>query len=825
MDRFIQDLRFATRILWKERGFSSTVLATLALCVAANTSIFAVVNAVLLRPLPFPAPDRLAVVFNAYPGAGIGRSSNGVPDYYDRLAQVPAFEELAMYRSSGVTIGGQGSPVERLTAMPVTPSFFRVLRTTPHRGQLFSEKDAEPGQNRKVVLSFGLWQRAFGGRDDAVGRDLRIGGVPHTIVGVMPREFRFIDPEVQLWTAVAFTAQDRSDDNRHSNNWQQIGRLRPDASVEQAQSQVDAINAANRERFPQLKEVLTNAGFQTRVKPFHADLVEASARTLYLLWGGVVFVLIIGCVNVANLVSVRASTRARELATRHALGASLQQLSRQILTETLLVAVAGGLVGALLGAMALNAGTALGINQLPAGSEIRIDATSLVFVFGVIVLIGVAVGLLPILALRRADLGQIVREESRAGTASRRMRLVRRTLVTSQVAFALMLLVGAGVLLASFQRVLAIDPGFEPARVLTGSLAFPASRYNDGGAVREVTRRLLERVRAVPGVESAGVTSTMPLAGQHSDSVIFAEGYQPAPGESLISPSEVYVSPGYFEAMRTEIREGRAFEDRDVSGAARVIIVDEQLARTFWPGRSPLGRQMYFPAGIPNVLQPPPRDEWMTVVGVIENVRLDGLVDGPGFRTVGAYYLPVAQATVRNVNLAVRTGQDPLAVTSAIRAELAAIDPELPLFSVRTMEERVDLSLVDRRTPMILAAGFAIVALFLAAIGIYGVLAYQVGQRTREIGIRLALGAATSSIFGMVLRDGAAIITAGTLLGLFGAFLLRQSLQSQLYEISAMDPTVVLAVAALLAMVALAAIVLPARRAARTDPVHALAGQ
>jgi predicted permease len=825
MDRLLQDLRFAVRVLWKDRGFSSTVLATLALCVAANTAIFAVVNGVLLRPLPFPAPEQLAVVFNAYPGAGIGRSSNGVPDYYDRLAQMAALGELAMYRSNGVTIGGEGMPVERLTAMPVTPSFFRVLGAAPYRGQLFTEKDGEPGQNRKVVLSFGLWQRLFGGRDDAVGRDLRIGGVPHTVVGVMPRGFRFIDPDVQLWSAVAFTAEDRSDDNRHSNNWQQMGRLKPGASIEQAQAQVDAINAANLERFPQLKEVLINAGFNTRVKPFHADLIESSSRTLYLLWGGVVFVLIIGCVNVANLVSVRASTRARELATRHALGASLQRLSRQILTETLLVATSGGVLGAILGAAALNAGTALGIDQLPAGNEIRIDGASLAFVLGVILLIGVAVGLLPILALRRADLGQIVREEGRAGTASHRTRLVRRTLVTSQVAFALMLLVGAGVLLASFQRVLAIDPGFEPARVLTGSLSFPAARYKDAAAVRAVTRRVLERVRSVPGVTSAGVTSTMPLSGQHSDSVIFAEGYQPAPGESLISPSRVFVSPGYFDAMSTEIREGRAFEDRDIEGAPRVIIVDEQLARKFWPGQSPIGRSMYFPSNVKNLLDAPPRAEWMTVVGVVENVRLDGLVDGAGFRTVGAYYTPVDQEVVRNVNLAIRTAQEPASVANAIRAELAAIDSELPFYSVRTMEERVDLSLVDRRTPMILAASFATVALFLAAIGIYGVLAYQVSQRTREIGIRLALGAANSSIFAMVLREGAAIVTVGTLLGLLGAFLLRQSLQSQLYEIGAMEPTVVIGVAVLLAIVALAAVLLPARRAARTDPVHALAGQ
>jgi predicted permease len=338
MDRLLQDLRFALRLLWKDRGFTLTTVATLALCVAANTSIFAVVHAVLLKPLPFPEPDRLVTIFNSYPGAGAVRASNGVPDYYDRRAQMPALDEIAMYRLSGATVGGQGGEVERVTSLPVTPSFFRLLRTEPHRGQLFSEADADAGAPRKVAISYGTWQRLFGGRDDAIGRDLRLNGFPHTVVAVLPEEFRFVDPDVQVWIPVGFSAEERSDERRHSNNWQQVARLKPGATVEQAQVQVDAINAANLERFPQLKQVLINAGFNTGVKSFHADLVQDSQRTLYLLWGGVLTVLLIGCVNVANLVSVRASTRARELATRHALGASLQQLSRQIFTETLLVA-------------------------------------------------------------------------------------------------------------------------------------------------------------------------------------------------------------------------------------------------------------------------------------------------------------------------------------------------------------------------------------------------------------------------------------------------------------------------------------------------------
>jgi predicted permease len=424
--------------------------------------------------------------------------------------------------------------------------------------------------------------------------------------------------------------------------------------------------------------------------------------------------------------------------------------------------------------------------------------------------------------LRRANLAATVREEGRSGTASRRTRLVRRALVTSQVAFALVLLVGAGLLLASFQRVLAIDPGFEPAGLLTGSVSFPVTRYADETAVRTTVARILERVRSVPGVAAAGFTSTLPISGQHNDSVIIAEGYQMAPGESLISPSQVRVTPGYFEAMRTELRRGRFFDGRDATKTQRVIIVDEQLARKFWGDQDPIGRLMYFPGNARDFLSPPPREQWLTVVGVVENVRLDGLVDGAGFKTVGAYYLPLEQASSRTLTLAVRASQEPATITMAIRNELAAVDRELPFYGVRTMEERVAISLVDRRTPMVLAMSFAIVALFLAAIGIYGVLAYQVSQRTREIGIRIALGAAASSIFSMVLREGAAIVAIGAGLGLVGAFLLRRTLQSQLYEIGAMDPLVIISVAAVLIAIAIAACLLPARKAARTDPVIAL---
>lgn len=824
MDRLLQDLRFSLRLLWKDRAFSLTTLATLALCVAANAAIFAIVNSVILKPLPFEEANRLVTVHNSYPGAGAEKGYNSVPDYFDRLRDVTAFDELAVYRETGTTLGGQSDgEAERLTSMVVSPSFFRVLRVQALRGSLFREEDAEPGNERKIVLSHGLWQRKFGGGDDAIGRDVRVNGVLHTIIGVMPETFRFVEPDVQLWTPAAFTAANQADDQRHNNSWQQVARLGPGATLEQAQSQIDALNARNLERFPAVRQLLIDVGFLTRVSSLQEDLVAGTKSTLFLLWGGVLVVLLIGCVNVANLVSVRASTRVRELATRSAMGATLGRLTRQLLTETIVLAAAGGALGLLLGSWALSAAEMLGFDQLPRGYEIQMDAQVVIFTGLLVFLVGLGVGLLPVIALRRANLGQIIREEGRSGTATRGARFVRRALVTCQVAFALVLLVGAGLLLASFQRVLSIDPGFTVDRVLTGSLSLPVSRYADDGALRSAMERVLERVRALPGVEAAGVTSSVPFGDSYSDSLILAEGYQMAPGESVISPSRVVVSDGYFEAMKIQIVEGRAFDARDREGLPQPVIVDERLARKFWPNDSPIGRRMYRPSNLENPLEPPtdPSD-WFTVVGVAKDVRLSGLVDAGGDKQVGAYYFAYPNDPERTITLALRTTLEPTVVTNGVRRELASIDPEVPFYRVRTMDERLNASLIDRRTPMVLAVGFGIVALFLAAIGVYGVLAYQVSERRREIGIRMALGAAASSIFRMVLGEGAIMVSVGAALGLLGAFLLRRTLESQLYEIGAMDPRVVGGVGLVLILVAFVACLLPARRAARTDPAIAL---
>ena len=826
MDRLLQDVRFGARLLWKDRSFSLTTIATLALCLAANAAIFAVVDGVLLKPLPFPEPDRLVRIFNKYPGAGVvAEGSNGVPDYFDRKQGMPALEALALFRDAGVTLTGSGAEAERIASMVVTPSFFTVLRAQPSRGQLFTDAHGELGQEKVVVLTHGFWQRRFGGRDEALGQDLRLGGEPYRIIGVLPEGFVFLNPDTQLFRPVAFTAREKSDESRHSNNWQMFGRLKPGATIEQAQSQVDAINAANFARFPKWQEILTNAKFGSDVLDFQSHLIGSRRPTLTLLWGGAIFVLLIGCVNVANLVLVRSTSRIRELATRHAMGATFARLTRQALTESTLLAIAGGAAGVGLAWWALGAAPFFGFDRLPSGVGLTLDARVVGFTFLLVALVGIAVGLIPVVAMRRANMAQVIREEGRSGTHGRGTRVMRRLLVTSQVAFALMLLIGAGVLLASFERVLAIDPGFRAENVLTGTVSLPAARYAGNDAVRAGIVRITERIRSVPGVLAAGVTTTLPFSGSYSDSVILAEGYQMQQGESLISPGQTEVSEGYFEAMGAKLVAGRFFTADDAEHRPLVLVIDSHLARRFWPEGSAVGRRMYFPTDLNNLFATPTEDQMMTIVGVIEPIRFRGVVEAEATRRTGAYYRPIRQVPQRTLGVAIRTSQDPESITGAVRREIAQIDPELPFYGVRTMDDRLAASLLDRRTPMVLATGFATVALFLAAIGIYGVLAYQVSQRRREIGIRMALGAASGSIFNLVLREGGLIVGAGAAAGLIGAFVLRQTLQSQLYETVAMEPLVVAAVGAMLVAVALIACVLPARRAAKTDPLLALSEQ
>jgi predicted permease len=815
------NLRYALRSLMGDKGFTLTVVVTIAVCIAANTATFAVVNSVLLRPLPVPDARSILLMANRYPKAGADfgyNSSSG--DYYDRLRDVHAFSEQALFRTTGRTIEIQGTP-QRVTGMLATPSLFRLLRISPSYGRAFLDAEGEPGADQKAVLGDGLSRQLFGSPEAALGRNVRMSGQPFTVVGVMPAGFNFIDPDVRLWVPLAFSPEER--EVHHSNNWQNIGRLKPGATQQQAQSQVDALNRANLDRFPSFKEILINAGFHTTVVPLEDMLVKEVRGSLYLLWGGAAFVLLIGAVNVANLVLARATLRRKEFATRLALGAGTGRLMRQLVTESILVALAGGAAGAALGAGLLRAMAHSGIETLPRAGEVRVDGTVVLAMLATAALVGIVIGLIPSVQVIRARVNEVLREESRTGTGGRRARRVRQILVVAQVGLAFMLLAGAGLVLASFRQLLHVNPGFDVAGVVTASTSVPESLYPKDADVSALMDRTLAGLRAIPGVTAAGATTTIPWGGDHSDSVILAEGYVMKPGESLISPEQVTVTPGYFEAMHIAMVAGRPFDERDRESAPGAIIVDERLAHHFWPDHNPIGRRMFQPQDIHNLLRTDEHTHWMTVVGVIRPVHTAN-VEGSG-SPVGAYYMAYAQHVQRGYALAIKTAGNAGAILGAVRARFAAIAPSLALFDVHSMEERGDLALASRRASLTLAMFFGCLALFLSAIGIYGVLAYLVTQRQREIGIRAALGCTAAGVVKLVVREALWLLGAGLIIGLAGSLAVRSVVAGQLYGVKPLDPVVMSAVMLTLAVVGLAACVLPARRAARVDPAMVLREQ
>ncbi len=820
MPSLLREVRLGVRSLARDKAYSATFIATIAVCIAANSATFAIVNSVLLQPLPVNDSNSILLMANRYPGAGVTESFNSASgDYFDRVRELAVFEEQAVYRVGGETVEIEGAP-RRVDAMTATPSLFRLLRIQPALGRAFSDEEGEVGSNKKVILSHGLWQELFGGDPAAVGGDLRLSGEPYTIVGVVPADFNFVNPDVRLWKPQAFSAEDR--EIRHSNNWYNIGRLKSEATLEQAQAQVDVLNAANLDASPELRQLLIDARFHTKVLPLQEVIVGDARGTLYLLWGGALFVLLIGALNIANLAFVRLTQRRKELATRLALGASRGQAMRQVVVESVMAALVGGAAGVGLGASLLSGLRAFGLEQLPRANEIQMDGSVVLAALAVAAGVGMLIGSASLVQASRLNLNQALRADGRGGAGSRGANRIRRTLVAAQVGFAFVLLLGAGLLAMSVRQLLGVDPGFRTEGVLTISTVASASAYDGDGPKRELMRRSLETIRAIPGVVAAGATNGIPFGSNRNDSVIFAEGYERKPGESVISPRRLVVTPGYFEAMEIKLLRGRYFDDRDDEAAPRAIIVDERLAERFWPGEDPLGRRMYQPESPNDSFEPTEDTTWITVFGVVRSVRLNDL-EGSG-SPVGAYYFPFDQEPSSFFTFAVKTvaGAATGGVAREIRSEMARIDPTLALFDIHTMNERAELSLSSKRTAMTLAIGFGGVALFLSAIGIYGLLAYHVTERRREIGIRMALGGTAPRIVRLVMREGVALAAVGLVLGGAGALALERLIATEIYGVSALDPGVVGVVAAVLAMVAATASALPARRAGRIDPVRAI---
>jgi predicted permease len=819
METLLQDLKFGVKLLWKEKVLSLTVLLTLAVCIGANTTIFSVINTVMLEPLPFHEPDQLVRVSNSYPNAGAERASNSAPDFFYRREHVRAFEEVAEYQYWGHTVGESGS-TERARTMRVTPSLFPLLRVQPLIGRNFSEEEMDLGNEEVVILSYGFWQERFGGDPGVLAQDLRIDGRPYTIVGVLPEDFSFLGQrESRFYVPIPFTPEDRTPEQLHNNNYEMIARLRPGATIEQSVRQIEALDRGLMDEFPvpNARQILEDAGYHAQVHNLQDDLLRDVRPTFFMLWAGVAFVLLIGCLNIANLMLARSNVRMRELATRIALGANRARLSRQLLTEAVLIAVLGGLLGLALGAAGLRLIETMGVEDLPRGTQVAIDGSVVLFTFLVAIAAGIFFGTIPLLHMFRTDLNAVFRAESRTGTASRRAVLVRSALVTGQVAVAFILLIGAGLMFASLRAVLNVDPGFQPNSVLTGFVSLPESRYPDSAARRQFTDELLRQVRALPGVTAASVTSQVPFGGGSSSTVILPEGYVPRPGESLLAPFRTVAGPGYFEAMQIPLVAGRYFDERDTEDAQQVIIIDQWLARRYFADENPVGKRMLY--GTLPGMEENEEDYLYTIIGVVGDIKHNDLTES---EHVGAYYFTYRQRPRAFLTLVARTAVEPVTLTAPIRQVVSRIDPDLPFYYPETMEHRVAESLVSRRTPMLLLVVFAGVALILAAVGIYGVLAYSVTQRTRELGIRVALGGSPQQVFRLVISQGLRVLGLGLVIGLLGSLLLIRLIQALLYGVQPADPAVLGAVVLTLALCGIGACLLPARRATRIDPVVAL---
>jgi predicted permease len=807
----LQDIRYGLKLLWKEKAFTITALATLALCIGANTAIFTVLNAVVLDPLPYPDSGRLVTMYNIYPGAGITDSgANGVPDYLDRKQLTDVFQSVALIGNNGYDVGAEGSPM-RIDGQYVTPSYFRTLGVAPALGRAFTEDDAILGKEKFAILSYGLWKDMFAGDGNVLGKTIRLSGAPYPIVGVMPESFRPLGFNARVWIPFAFTPQQMSDDARHNNSWGMIARLRPGVTLNYARQRLAVVDKRNIERVPKLRKLLEDARFQTMIVGTRDELVKDVRPTLYLLQAAVAFVLLIGCVNVANLMLVRANVRMKELAIRFSLGAGRMRMARQLLTESLTLAALGGLFGLLTGYAGLRALLILGAKELPRGGEIRLSGSALAFSAGIALLTGIVFGLVPVLHLFRCDLNEIFRGNERTGTSERGAVWTRGALVTCQVSLAFILLAGAGLLTMSFARLLSADPGFRPQHVLSAQISMPRARYPDDARRRSFLDAQLEALRTLPGVANVGANTALPFGGFKQDAVVMVEGHTLAPGELPPDPLWNYIDAGYFRTMGIPLLQGRAIAGSDTADAPLVAVIDQNMARMYWPKGDAVGARVRM--GV-NGTNPP----W-TIVGIVGNVKKRDLAQQRG---QGEIYFPYKQQSPPNIRIVVKTVGDDPRLIETIRRQIQSADPEMPVFDVRTMPERLAASMVNRRAAMALCLVFAGLALLLSAIGIYGVLAYTVTHRTREFGIRVALGAGARDVVGMVVGQGVKLAAIGLAIGVAGACALTRLMAAFLYDVKPGDPAVFLVVGAGLMAVALVASFIPSMRAARIHPAIAL---
>jgi putative ABC transport system permease protein len=804
MQTLIQDLRYGARMLLKKPGFALIAVITLALGVGANTAIFTVVDAALLRGLPYKSPGSLYHLWETRPQKEFAQREFSYPDYQD-YQQNGVFEEIAAYRGGGGVLRGRGEP-EPVSAPSASANFFSMLGVEPVLGRVFQPGEDKPGAGRVAVLTYGFWRRRFGGDAGIVGQSLTIGGASYTVVGVLPASFQFALRPADLWLPYQPTEAQRTARFMHGTNL--IGRLKSGVSVEQAQAEMSAI-AGRIER----DHNQSHAGTGFRIVPLREQLVGDVKPILLVLLGAVGFVLLIACANVASLLLTRSLARQKEIAVRAAMGAGRWRVIRQLLTESSLLALLGGAAGLLVASWGVAALVAAlpeaQLNALPFLKSLRIDAGVLAFAFALSLLTGIVFGLAPALQATRADLYESLKEGGRAASGEARRRL-RGALVVTEIALAVVLLTGAGLMMKSLLRLLRSDVGFDPRNLLTMTVVLPPSKYGDPVRQASFYEQLTGRLESLPGVSGAGMVDNLPLIGGNTTRFTVVGDPIPPPGQEVEANFRV-ANESYFQTLGAPLVKGRFFDERDTADAPGVVIINKSLADRLFAGRDPIGRRLSYTS----INSTPDQ-----IIGVVGDVKITGL--DQAIKPV--LYYPFRQSASLATSLVVRTSADPVALIGAIRNECRSLEPDIATFNARTMEEMISDSPASfmRRFPALLIGVFAGLALLLASVGLYGVVSYSVSQQTREIGVRMALGAQASDILKMVLKQGLALAGAGLVIGASAALALTRLLGAMLYEVSAGDPATFALVSATLGAVVLLACYIPARRATKVDPMVAL---
>jgi putative ABC transport system permease protein len=807
MNTLSQDLRYSLRMLMKRPGFTIVALITLALGIGANTAVFSVVNAVLLRPLPFPHSERLVYVWESLRSDPKVEDSMSPHNFTDVRERNQSFDAYFALRYTNMALTGQGMP-ESLNAIEASADFERAMGIPAAMGRVFGADEDQPGKNHVAVISDGFWKRRFGASSQVIGQSIQLNGEAYTIIGVMPAGFAFPNPDIDVWKPLAL---DLSKYRRGTAFLQGVARLKDGVTAEQARADLLAVAAQLEQQYPNNNRDIT-------FKPvlLRTQLVGEIEKPLLILFGAVVLVLLIACVNVANLVLGRATARWKEIALRSALGASRWSLIRLLLTESVLLGLLGGVLGLLLAAYGIDALTKINPDAIPNRQPITMDGFVIAFTFAMSLVTGVLFGLVPAWQATGTDLNRALREDSRTATGAGRLKLIRSGLVVAEIGLSLVLLIGAGLLLQSFWKLLHVNPGFRAENVVTGSVNLPRVRYPEARQRADFFRRTLDEMRALPGVESAAAVTSLPFSGSRGNSSFTIDGRPVPPDSNGPSADRHTASPGYFQAMGIPLLEGRDFSDTDDPTHPGVVIINETAAKQFWPDEDPIGKHITI--GTPDEVALYGKPVSREIIGIIGNVKHQEL--NGDFQP--EMYFPAWQVPAEGMALVVRGQAAAENLINGMRNAVQSVDKDQPLRRTRLLESSIAQSVAPQRFVTMLLMLFAGIALLLAAVGIYGVMSYTVAQRTHEIGIRIALGAQTGDVLRLVVGQGMLLAVIGLATGLIAALALTRLMQTLLFNVSASDPITFVAIALLLAGVALLACYLPARRAAKVDPMAAL---